>query len=263
MDAVLNEPDMRGRLTASFDVIGLDIFDDSELTALDSRQYRVKDYVLKHRASNTPTLIFLGAGGEMLLRIVGYYPPDRFRQVLDYLEAKAYLRQPLGEFMRAASRAQAGDDSPIIADTLFAPPPYMLDRTLPAERPLVVVFESPGCESCERFHRRVLADTAVRRLIGEYEAVQLDATDENGRMITPDGEKSTPSSWYRRLGLDYLPSIVFFDTGGQEVMRIDSETQRFRMQGSLQLVLAGTGAEDAQLQRWRRARAIAGYFYTR
>lgn len=133
----------------------------------------------------------------------------------------------------------------------------MLDRSrLPAQRPLLVVFERPGCAACERFHRRVLGDKAIRRLIADYDAVQLDASDERGRIVTPDGEKTTPADWYRSLGLSYQPAVLFFDEQGEEVMRIDSETQRFRMEGSLQLVLEGTDPEDAQLQRWRRTKAI-------
>jgi hypothetical protein len=145
----------------------------------------------------------------------------------------------------------------MINDDLFEQPPYMLDRSrLSAERPLLVVFEESGCAACERFHRRVLQDKSIRRLIGEYEAVQLDARDEGGRVMTPAGEKRSPSEWYRKLGLNYLPAILFFDERGNEVMRLDSETLRFRMEGSLQLVLERAYEQDAQLQRWRRTKAI-------
>jgi thioredoxin-related protein len=257
MGTSLKAPDIRRRLTASFDIIGLDIFDDRELTTVDGRQFRVKEFVLHNRASNTPTLIFLGQQGRVLARIVGYYPPDRFRNVLAYLEAKAYRHESLGEYLQRAREATDGGGRPIIADDLFSKPPHMLDRSrMPAQRPLLVVFERPGCDACERFHRRVLGDKPVRRLIGEYEAVQLDASDEHGRVVTPNGDKTTPAAWYRRLGLSYQPAVLFFDQQGKEIMRIDSETQRFRMEGSLQLVLEGANPEDAQLQRWRRTKAI-------
>jgi thioredoxin-related protein len=257
MDTSLADPAIRERLTDSFDVIGLEIFDDSELTTLDGRQYRVKEFVTRNRASYTPTLIFFGEYGQPLLRIVGYYPPDRFRQVLDYLDARAYERQPLREYLQASSREPAAGGASIISDDLFEQPPYMLDRSrMSSDRPLLVVFEGSGCAACDRFHRRVLQDKSIRRLIGEYEAVQLDARDEEGRVMTPAGEKRSPSEWYRELGLNYLPAILFFDEGGKEVMRLDSETLRFRMEGSLQLVLERAYEQDAQLQRWRRTKAI-------
>jgi len=253
----LADPGIRERLTDSFDVIGLEIFDDRELTTLDGRQYRVKEFVTLNRASYTPTLIFFGKGGRLLLRIVGYYPPDRFRRVLDYLDSRAYEAQPLREYLEAFSQEPEADRAPIISDDLFEQPPYMLDRSrLSAERPLLVVFEGSACPACERFHRRVLQDKSIRRLIGEYEAVQLDARDVKGRVVTPAGAKTSPADWYRELELNYLPAILFFDEGGNEVMRLDSETLRFRMEGSLQLVLERAYEQDAQLQRWRRAKAI-------
>jgi thioredoxin-related protein len=257
MDTSLSDLNIKKRLTESFDVIGLDIFDDSVLTSQDGEQFRVKEYVTLQKASYTPTLIFLGEGSRPLLRIVGYYPPNRFLQVLDYLDSEAYKYQTLRDYIQSLSQASAVNRRPIINDELFEKPPYMLDRSMiAADRPLLVVFEQPGCTACERFHQRVLQDKAVRRLIGEYNAVQLDAGDEEGRIITPEGDKTSPSAWYRRLELSYTPAILFFDNHGKEVMRLDSETLRYRMEGSLQLVLERAYEQDAQLQRWRRAKAI-------
>jgi len=65
-----------------------------------------------------------------------------------------------------------------------------------------------------------------------------------------------PADWYRSLGLSYQPAVLFFDEQGEEVMRIDSEAQRVRMEGSLQLVLEGTAPDEPQLQRSRRSKAI-------
>ena len=65
-----------------------------------------------------------------------------------------------------------------------------------------------------------------------------------------------PAKWYERLELSYSPAVLLFDESGREVMRIDSETKRYRMQGSLQLVLEKDYLQKGtQLQRWRRERA--------
>ena len=89
----------------------------------------------------------------------------------------------------------------------------------------------------------------------EFETVQLDASDTSSRIKTPDGKLMSPAQWYENLDLSYKPAIVFFDGNGNEAMRLDSETQRFRMEGSLQMVLEGAYREDAQLQRWRWKKA--------
>lgn len=52
------------------------------------------------------------------------------------------------------------------------------------------------------------------------------------------------------------PRWSFFDEAEHEVMRLDSETQRFRIEGSLQMVLEKGYQQDAQLQRWRWKKAV-------
>ena len=258
LDQSLNRPDIRRRVADNFDVIGLEIFDDTMMTAVDGTRYRVKDFVTVMNASLTPTLIFYGEGGAPLLRIVGYYPPDRFRRVLDYLEGGHYRESSLRSFMSASGTADtpAGSDG-LPRDELFADPPHILDRRATAsERPLMVLFEEPACEACGRFHRRVLGDPSIRRLLEYYEVRRLNIADPEVRVITPAGGRMSAARWYRDLGLAYTPAVVLFDTSGREAMRIDSETLRYRMEGSLQLVLGNAHRDDAQLQRWRRDRAI-------
>ncbi len=252
-DKSLHQPDIRRRVAHNFDVIGLEIFDDTMMTAVDGTRYRVKEFVTVMKASLTPTLIFYGEGGTQLLRIVGYYPPDRFRRVLDYLEGGHYGETSLRDFM---ATSPAGPDG-LPQDELFADPPHILDRrAMASDRPLMVVFEEPACEPCARFHRRVLADPSIRRLLEAYEVRRLNIADPGVRVITPTGERTDAPGWYRDLGLAYTPAVVLFDNAGREAMRIDSETLRYRMEGSLQLVLGNAHHDDAQLQRWRRARAI-------
>ncbi|MEW8692685.1 MAG: thioredoxin fold domain-containing protein [Candidatus Thiodiazotropha endolucinida] len=255
---VLSLPDIRQRVERFFNVVGLEIFDDSEMTDPAGRSFRVKEFVSANKTAYTPSMIFYGANGAQQLKIVGYYPPEKFREVLEYLEGSHYLREPLRDYLVKTANTSSETTGRIISDpVLFSKPPYQLDRhTRVAEQPLLVLFERPNCGACERFHRRVLADQSIRRLMHEFETVQLDASDSTTRLINPKGERTTPSEWYARLDLAYSPSMVFFDDTGREVLRLDSETQRFRMEGTLQLVLEKGYEKDAQLQRWRRDKAV-------
>jgi thioredoxin-related protein len=258
LDRALSDPEIKHRVQTSYDVIGLDIFSDLEMVDVDGRIHRVNEFVTQMKAAYTPTLIFYGAGGQRLLRIVGYYPREKFERVLDYLEGRHYLEEPLRSFLARAEPASPEGASSIIVDQeLFRRPPYILDRrAADGQRPLLVVFERGNCEACARLHRRVLSDDVIRELIGRFEAVQLDISDTSDRVITPSGERMTAKQWYELLDLSYSPAMVFFDESGREVMRLDSETLRYRMEGSLQLVLDKGYEDDAQLQRWRRAQAI-------
>lgn len=112
-----------------------------------------------------------------------------------------------------------------------------LAEALEAGRQGIMVFVSTRrCSYCKAFIDRSLARPDIRERLA--------------------GERLTAREWYAGLGLSYRPAVVLFDAGGREAMRIDSETQRYRMAGTLQLVLEGAHRDDSQLQRWRRDKVI-------
>lgn len=256
IERTLAAPDIQRDLLASFDVVGLEILSDVEITDPQGRTMPVKDFTVAAGARFTPTLVFYGVDGGTLLRIVGYYPPDRFRAVLEYLRGGHHARAPLASFLARKPVPRPADAAPIVADpSLFARPPHLLDRRAgPSQRPLLVVFERPGCDPCARFHRGVLSAPTVRALVGRFEAIRLDSTDGRTALLTPTGRKTSPRGWAAELGVAYAPALVFFDEGGVEVLRIDAHVLEHRMEGALQYVLEKAYLREPQFQRWRNSR---------
>jgi thioredoxin-related protein len=256
IDTTFKDPATQARIRKNYDVIGLDIFSDLELTDIDGSVSAIRDFADKQAARLTPTLLFYGGNSEQQLKIVGLYPPEKFNQVLDYLEGEHYKQEKLGQYLRrvTTTKKQQGIQ---VDSTLFSKPPYNLDRSKQkGKRPLLVVFETPGCNPCARFHDRVLSDAEVRKLIQSFEAVQLDASDNTTKITSPDGTSLTPRQWAEALQLEYDISVIFFDEEGKEVHRIDSETGKDRMAGSLQYVLEKAYQRHEQFLRWRRENAI-------
>ena len=261
------QPDLVERLQASFDVIGLEVLSDDEVRDFQGRSHWAKDFAVQEGARFTPTLIFYSEEGEVLVRLVGYVAPERFSIVLDYLENEVYRQQSLREYVTAAEAVGGTEAGTIRRDeALFAASPHDLDRRSPAERPLLVLFERPDCEACERLHRTVLPVPSVREQIGHFDAVQLDMTDTKTRLTLPDGTSMTPAAWADRLGLLHAPALVFFDEQGAETVRVDSEllidhfgaavddtTPRLvaNVEARLQYVLERGYLEQPQFQRWR------------
>ena len=118
------------------------------------------------------------------------------------------------------------------------------------------MFETPDCNPCERFHERVLSDTQIRKLLSNFDAVQLDSSDSTRKITTPDGKSFSPLKWAEELQLEYDISVVFFDEEGNEVHRIDSEAGKDRVAGSMQYVLEKAYHRHEQFLRWRRENAI-------
>jgi thioredoxin-related protein len=103
-------------------------------------------------------------------------------------------------------------------------------------------------------HRRILTDAATRKLVQQASNVQFDIASSQP-VTTPDGRQTTAQQWARELGIAYTPSLVFFDTAGKEVMRIDAFLKTFHFQSVYSYVLDKAYLEEAEFQRYISARA--------
>jgi len=257
IETTLHDQTIVKRLREHYDVIGLDIFSDNEVTAIDGRQTTVKNFAEQARARFTPTLLFIGVENRVLLKIVGFYPPEKFAQVLDYLDGDHYQRMTLHAFLQTTNRSKRPAAGSFVYDPgLFETPPLALNKASPPDRHLLVVFENPDCNPCARFHQRILSDPSVRELLGRFRAVQLNAADHTRKIITPEGRRMTSVEWADELQINYEVAVIFFDTAGKEVHRIDSEFGRDRFLGSLQYVAERAYLRHEQFLQWRKAQAI-------
>jgi thioredoxin-related protein len=260
----LGDPAIAERVQAQFDTIGLEIFDDAELIDFNGETQPVKRFVLGQGVQFAPTLLFYapdGTGGARLLaRVSGYYEPERFSRVLDYLTDGQWRRQPLEDYLAAAAQvpsAASGGPGRLIPDPLFAPPPYALARKdMPAARPLVVIFESAACSRCPRFHREVIQDPDIRSQLEAMEVVQLDVADERTPLLTPSGERTTPAAWYRELGFTDLPALLFVSEQGENVLRSDALVLEGRMNNALGFVRERAYDKGWTYQRYARTKAL-------
>jgi len=255
----LADPRLAARVQDHFDAVGLDIFSDAELIDPAGRDTRVKQFAQETGAGFSPTLLFYGDNGRLLYRGVGYHAPERFALVLDYLIGRHHERASFRDFVasRKGDSAQARSGYRLRPDPLFSAPPYALDRSrIPAQRPLLVIFEGEGCETCESLHDEVLALPEVRDLLGRFEVVRLDAGDAATPLVAPDGTRTTPAGWYEETGFSALPALLFFEESGKEVLRTDALVLRQRMMNSLLYTLERAYEQQWTYQRFARSRAI-------
>lgn len=248
----LADPAIVTSLRRRFDVIHLEMFDDSRMKDPGGRELSVKEFARREGAQFSPTVVFYGLDGKVLKKVVGYQSPERFRRILAALpggEATPPAPEPV-----AAPRAAA---APAARDPLFDAPPHRLDRRRPAARPLFVLFDSANCAVCRDFRAEVLADPEVRARLARFQAVALDVGDGTSQVITPDGRALAPRQWYQELGFEHLPAMVFYDAAGREALRIDSLSYRQRMLNSLGYVLDQAHLRDMSYQRYARERSLA------
>lgn len=255
----LGNPATAALVQKDFAAVGLEIFDDAEMTDPHGGTLSIKAFAEREGAAFSPTLLFYGKDGERLLRVVGYQAPERFRAVLAYLSGGHYRSEPLRAYLvrHTQNDAQPSAASSLRQDPLFAAPPYALDRSRrPADRPLLVIFERHSCEDCGVLHDEVLAAPDIRTLLARFEIVRLDAADSKTPVIAPDGSRATPAALFERAEFTRTPALLFFDERGVEALKTDTLVLHQRMRNSLLYVLEHAYAEGMTYQRFARTKAL-------
>ncbi len=250
----LAREDIQAYMREHFDVIGIDIHGQRQVIDPSGNEYDEAGYAVQEKTNFTPSLIFFGADGNEVLRLRGYYPPYRFRAALEYVADGHYRKERYRDFLARAGVPLKFEPGDLSEESFFLPGPYMLDRSrIPAERPLAVFFEQGNCHACDVLHTGPLADPEIRALMEQLESVQLSFWADTP-VVTPTGERTTAKRWADELGLFYTPTLIIFAPNGDEIIRVDSVVQFYRLRNVLEYVL-GEGYRDyPTFQRWRESR---------
>jgi thioredoxin-related protein len=250
----LAREDIRRYMMDHFDVIGIDIHGHNQVTDMQGTVLDETGYATREKTNFTPSLVFYGPDGSEALRLRGYYPPYRFRAALEYVADGYYRKETFRDYLARADVPLVFEPGDMSEESFFLPGPYMLDRShIAGERPLVVMFEQGNCHACDVLHTGPLQDPGIRKRFGEMEVVQLSIWADTP-VVTPSGEHLTAHQWAEQLGLFYTPTLIFFDAGGKEIIRVDSVVQFYRLQNVLDYILEGGYLEHETFQRWRESR---------
>ncbi len=117
---------------------------------------------------------------------------------------------------------------------------------------MAVFFEQSNCHACDVLHTGPLDEADIRQRIKQLDLTQLDMWSDTP-VITPAGERTTARQWADQLGLFYTPTLIFFDEQGEEILRVDSVVQFYRLRNVLDYILSGAYRQYPNFQQWRSA----------
>ena len=109
---------------------------------------------------------------------------------------------------------------------------------------------------CADFHKDVLALKEIRKQLGNFEVVRLDADDDKTGILLPSGKRMTPQSWFKQKSFTRVPALMFFDEKGNNVLETDALVRRQRMTNSVNFVLERAYEKDWTYQRFARSKGI-------
>ena len=101
----------------------------------------------------------------------------------------------------------------------------------------------------------MLREPAISQSFEVLDSVQLDMWSDKP-VITPDGQRKTARQWAEELGLFYSPSIIFFDEGGKEILRVDSVVRIYRLRNVMNYISSKAYRTEPSYQKWRVARML-------
>ena len=247
----LGSPDIASYIQRNFNIIPIDIWGIESIVDTDGKVYSERELSIRYKTNFTPSLVFYDVLGKPVFRLRGYYPPYKFRAALKYVAEGFYKTERFRDYLARAEPGLFFMLGGLIEREFFIGPPYLLNR--PRDRALAVFFEQGECHSCDLLHSGPLSKVEILQEIGKMEAVQLDMWADT-KVITPKGKTTTAKQWAADLNLFNAPTILFFDKSGDEIIRIDSVVEFYRLWGVLDYVNRGGYITEPDYQQWRLSR---------
>lgn len=250
MQQDLGSADIANYMQEHFDVIPVDIWGIEEIIDFDGKTYSERELSIKYETNFTPSLIFFDATGKAVFGLRGFYPPYKFRAALKFVAEGFYAKETFREYLARAEPGMFFMLGGLNERDFFSAPPYDLTKVRATGKPLVVFFEQGNCHACDLLHSGPLSQEEALQEIRMMTAVQLDMWSDVP-VITPQGEHTTAKQWAKELGLFHAPTLLFFDPDGNEIIRIDSIVQFYRLWGVLDYVNKRAYETEPDYQAWR------------
>ena len=221
-------PHIEKNVRSNFEVVAINLWGDRDVIQVGGKSFSEKTLAQALRVNFTPTLLFFDERKQVVLRLNGYYPPDKFEIALNYVSTHQENITTFSDYMAQNwNRTDSDINASISLRDWSLLPPYHLDN-LTNSKPLAVIFEEPNCDNCDLLYNKTFKDPQAADLLAQFNLVQLNRWADIA-LTTPSGTQVTAAEWATALDVGYLPTIVFFDAAGLEVMQADSQLRTFHM----------------------------------
>jgi len=256
----LSQKDIEEKVRENFDAIEINLWGDLEVTDIEGGQFTEKTFAEQLKVQFTPTVLFYDETGDFVLRINGYYPPDKFRHALNFVIGKHDKNESFNEYL---ARYHTPPTNSIAAD--LSKRPYItgsgdkLNSLAKEDKPMILLFEQADCSNCQQLDDKVLKLEQTNEFLSAFNVIRLDIWgSENVTNI--HGQQMTERELAKSLGVSYAPTLIFYSSDGknkQEVIRSESWFKRFHTQSMMDYVASDAWKEEPNFQRYISARADA------
>ena len=236
-----------------FDVVTINLWGDKDVVVGD-KNYSEKEFAEALKVQYTPTLLFFNEDNKIIFRANGYYPPEKFSALLDYIGEKQEVSISYQAYMKTVdpqpSTGRIHDDINSVDSAID------LTQGLKnsANKNLLVMFEQSRCNTCDELHLDILKREVSLEQLSRFNVVVIDMWSDQ-TIITPLGEKIKIRDWANELDVKYAPSLLFFNNNGEEVFRSDAYLKAFHIQSVMDYIASEAYKTQSNFQRYIDKRA--------
>jgi len=236
-----------------FDLIAINMWGDREVTWVDGTGAREKLFAARMKVMFTPTMLFLDEKGNIALRVNGYYSPERFDTVLDYVSGHHEEKTAFRDYY--LQRNPVKESGKLHPQAFIRKPPYnLIELADKNDKPLLVMFEQQQCQECDELHTDIYQRKETLEQLARFNVIRLDMWSDS-ELVVFDGSKISASEWARQQRVQYSPTLVFFDRRGKEIIRTEAYLKAFHLQSVMDYAASGAYKTQPSFQRFISARA--------
>jgi len=236
-----------------FDVVAINIWGGSEVI-VDEDEFTEREFAAALKIQYTPTLLFFNEDNKVVYRANGYYPPEKFHTVLDYVGQKMEADLSYQDYLAKVDPQPS--TGKLYTDVINIKDPKNLQQALSSEKPLLVMFEQKQCAACDELHNDMLSRAEGKQQLSRFNVTLLDMWSKE-KIVTPDGKTIKIRDWVKQLDVKYAPSMVYFNGKGEEVFRTDAYLKSFHVQSVMDYVASGAYKQQPNFQVYIGERAEA------
>lgn len=251
-----SKPEIVDKTQQHFDVIAINMWGDRNVTDVDGKETTEKAFAAELKVQYTPTMLFLDETGKVVLRVNGYYAPEKFTMALDFVAGKHEKNGSFKDYyakLKADGKVAATPDKTYTLPTALPTPLRLQDARKDSKRPLMVVFAQTDCDTCDELYNDTFKRKEIAYSLSNFDLAQANP-DDTTNIQTPDGKEMTVADWAKALEIKYSPSLLFFDAGGKEVFRTEAYFKAFHTHGAMDYVSSGAYQWMPEFQRYLQHR---------
>lgn len=244
------QKDIKDKAQKNFDIIALNMWGNRPITHVDGKRYIEKTLAAALKVQFTPTVLFFNEQGKVILRLNGYRSPQRFNVDLDYVAQHKETKLSYRDYVKA-NRPAVRANKKLNKQDFFTKGVFDFSKKARKgnKRPFAVFFEQKDCPNCDLLHSKVIPDKSLLGVIKEFDVAQLDMWSKTP-VVTPSGKKMTAKQWAKKLDIQFAPSIVVFNSSGEEIIRSEAFFKVFHTQGIFNYVLSEGYKQEPSFQRY-------------